>query len=141
MPTTAMLHWPTTDGFRLPGWPEGVALSENLPLHMESKKLALRFIGSLPIERIISHRAVRLSLSDVMKILATFPMSRIKPVHDSHPNPAPPFHPLLHLIYGSLAPCPPSALRTSYLSLVSPLSTHLFLLTLLDAQFCLIINY
>nr|XP_061811147.1 phospholipid-transporting ATPase ABCA1-like [Nerophis lumbriciformis] len=74
--------------------------SQDLPLQVESRKLAPRFIGPFPIEIISSLSAVRLKLPNSMKLHPTFHVSKLKPVHESPLvlNAAPP--PPRHLVDG-----------------------------------------
>ncbi|KAK2882761.1 hypothetical protein Q8A73_021694 [Channa argus] len=78
----------------------------DIPVHVESWKLAPRFICPFPIANVISPVAVRLSLPRSLRIHPTFHVSRIKPVVSSDLVPAPDPH------------CPPSS------STLSPVHTY-----------------
>ncbi|KAF7650196.1 hypothetical protein LDENG_00130110 [Lucifuga dentata] len=62
--------------------------TKNLPLRVECHKLALHFMGTFPIFKVINPAAVRLCLPKSMRVHATFHVSNLKPVQES---------PLVHL--------------------------------------------
>uniref|UniRef100_A0A672HVL4 Gypsy retrotransposon integrase-like protein 1 n=1 Tax=Salarias fasciatus TaxID=181472 RepID=A0A672HVL4_SALFA len=65
--------------------------AKDLPLKVESRKLAPRYVGPFEVDRIINPSAVRLKLPASMRIHPTFHVSQIKPVSES--DLAPPVRP------------------------------------------------
>jgi hypothetical protein len=67
--------------------------TRDLPLKLDSRKLASRFVGPFPIPRVINPEAVRRRLPGSLRIQPTFHVSRVNPVQESTlapPVPPPP---------------------------------------------------
>lgn len=62
--------------------------AKELPLQVESRKLAPRFVGPFPISGIINPAAVRLRLPRSLRVHPTFHVSKVKPVKESVMVPA-----------------------------------------------------
>ncbi|KAL2088612.1 hypothetical protein ACEWY4_015511 [Coilia grayii] len=74
--------------------------AKDLPVRVESRKLAARYLGPFIIERVINPSAVCLRLPTTMRVHPTFHVSRIKPVRVSPHTPAEPQLPAPRLLDG-----------------------------------------
>lgn len=74
--------------------------SKDLPLQTESRKLAPRYIGPYPIDKIINPSAVRLRLPASLRVHPVFHVSLLKPVTESPLQPPAPPPPPPRLIDG-----------------------------------------
>uniref|UniRef100_A0A674NH19 Chromo domain-containing protein n=1 Tax=Takifugu rubripes TaxID=31033 RepID=A0A674NH19_TAKRU len=54
--------------------------TKDLPLQVESRKLAPRFVGPFEVDRMVNPAAVRLKLPPALRIHPTFHVSKVKPV-------------------------------------------------------------
>ena len=67
--------------------------SKDIPLKVESKKLAPRYIGPFVVDSVVNPSAVKLKLPSTMRVHPTFHVSQLKPVSSSPlcpPSKAPP---------------------------------------------------
>lgn len=74
--------------------------SQGAVLQVEPRKLAPRFVGPLPISKVINPAAVRLRLPQSLRVHPKFHVSKIKPVKDSPMIPATKPPPLTRIIEG-----------------------------------------
>ncbi|KAL2099578.1 hypothetical protein ACEWY4_003972 [Coilia grayii] len=80
--------------------------ARDLPIWVESRKLAAWFLGPFTIEHVISPTAVRLRLPSTMRVHPMFHVSRVKPVCRSPLAPAAPPPPAPHLHCATSASLP-----------------------------------
>ncbi|TWW73500.1 hypothetical protein D4764_15G0008940 [Takifugu flavidus] len=70
--------------------------TKDLPLQVESRKLAPRFVGPFEVDRMVNPAAARLKLPPALRIHPTFLVSKVKPVAESDlvppSDPPPPPH-------------------------------------------------
>ena len=74
--------------------------TRDLPLRVESRKMAPKYIGPFTIQKVINPVAVRLKLPRSMRVHPTFHVSKVKPVHDSPLVPAAPPPPPPRIVDG-----------------------------------------
>ena len=76
--------------------------SKDLPLRVESRKLAPRFVSPFPISKVVNLAAVQLNLPRSLRVHPTFHVAQIKPVKESALVPASRPPPTPRFIDGSL---------------------------------------
>lgn len=74
--------------------------SKHLPLKVDSRKLAPRFVGPFPISKVVNSVAVRLQLPRALRVHPTFHVSQLKPVKTCALVPAVPPPPPARLVDG-----------------------------------------
>ena len=74
--------------------------TQDLPLRLESRKLAPRFVGLFPITKVVNPVAVQLKLPRTMRVHPTFHVSKVKPVRTSPLAPSTRHPPPLQVIDG-----------------------------------------
>ncbi|XP_062419920.1 uncharacterized protein LOC119230159 isoform X1 [Pungitius pungitius] len=74
--------------------------TRDLPIRVESCKLAPRFVGPFPISKVINPVAMRLKLPRPMRVHPTFHVARLKPAKESQLVPATKAPPTPRLIDG-----------------------------------------
>ncbi|XP_013878917.1 uncharacterized protein LOC106528319 [Austrofundulus limnaeus] len=77
--------------------------TKDLPLRIECRKLAPRFVGPFPISKVVNPVAVRLRLPGSIRVHPTFHVSRVKPLVQSRFTPSSRPPPLARLIDGGPA--------------------------------------
>ncbi|KAI3363739.1 hypothetical protein L3Q82_001203 [Scortum barcoo] len=57
--------------------------TKDLPLHVDTRKLAPRFVGHFPVSKVINPVSVQLKLPRSLRVDPTFHISKLKPVWES----------------------------------------------------------
>lgn len=77
--------------------------ARDLPLCVKCRKLALSFVGSFPVAKVVNRVAVRLRLPKPLRVNPTFHVSKIKPVRQCNLVPSPRAPPNARFINGGPA--------------------------------------